>query len=274
MTTTQLNKLVMYLALRSYIEKPQFQAALNHLPAFRLAWDKFQNHLQEIRHRSRLSQELLSNAATEKKLSLREAMAAAGAKISAGLVTWAEIKGDIELARTAHLTRSTLLGGRALEAAIRADQFLLVAMKFVGKLDDYGVTQERVDDFDDLCQQFSDSIGRPRAIIDERKLANESLPGLFSQADEVLARLDRLSALVAEDYPAFVAGYQEKRQIIHVAATRSLSEEEAASKAERLAKRKAPQAPKSPQTRAANRHPAATRDALGDPAASDSALPN
>lgn len=274
MTTTHLNKLVMYLALRSYMERPQCQAALDHLPAFRKAWESFLELLPAIRQRSRLSQELLPSAATEKKLSLREAMAAAGAKISAGFVTWAEDKGDVELAQSAHLPKSTLLNGRALEAAIRADRFLLLVMKYVGKLDDYGVTQERVDDFDDLCQQFSEGIGRPRAVIGERKLANDALPGLFRQADEMLARMDRLCTLVEEEHPQFGAGYREQRRIIHVAATRALSEAEQASKAERLAKRKAAQARKAPQVQAGNRQPAPSREALGEPAATDSALPN
>jgi hypothetical protein len=59
-------------------------------------------------------------------------------------------------------------------------------------------------------------------------LANEALPWLFSDADELLARMDRLSVLVEEKFPEFVDGYRQKRRVVNSAASRTPSEEQAA----------------------------------------------
>lgn len=61
----------------------------------------------------------------------------------------------------------------------------------MNKLGDSGITEERLDDFDNVCQQISDTIGRPRAIIAERKIAN------FANAStEFLIDLDSLQTRV------------------------------------------------------------------------------
>jgi septal ring factor EnvC (AmiA/AmiB activator) len=96
----------------------------------------------------------------------------------------------------------------------------------VDHLGKYAVTQERLDRFELLCQEFSDLIGRPRAIILQRKSANRSLTELFQEADLQLSRMDRLCPSLEETHPEFVAGYREHRSIVHVNATRPLSDEE------------------------------------------------
>jgi len=89
---------------------------------------------------------------------------------------------------------------------------------------------------DDLITEFSESIGRPRAIIKARKQVRDSLPELFAKADEELGHMDRLLVLLEDDYEEFVRGFRANRKVDQVSATRALSELEKANAAVRAAK--------------------------------------
>ncbi len=244
MNRRQLNKFHMLLAVRSVVTDPDSADARAKIPKFQADSDEFVATVDQIRRQSLAKHALVTEGATETKVALREKLAAAGAKISAGLVLWAEVNGNAELAHRAHLTKTTLMAERELETVDRAKALLLLASKHVTHLKDYAVTQERLDEFARLCEAFSDHIGRPRSIILERKLATRSLAELLQKADAQLRRMDRLCPVLAETCPAFVADYRVHRCIIHVNATRALSDEELANAVQRLEAKQATEARK------------------------------
>ena len=234
MNTRLLNKLNMYLGVRRYVADPKMADARGQIEGFGEAWEEFIPVVLEIRRQAVASRDLVTGGTTETKEVIREKLAGQAAKISAGLVILAEVTGDAVLAGKAHLTKSMMMTGRELETADRADALLLLALPHVDHLAKYAVTQERLDQFEGLCQEFSELIGRPRAIILKRKTANRSLIELFQEADLHLSRMDRLCPSLEETHPAFVAGYRENRSIVQVNATRSLSDEELANAVQEL----------------------------------------
>ncbi len=221
MDTRQINKLTMFLAVRRYCDKDENQTALKAIEVFHEQYQEFLGILPSIRHQARLSMRLITGGVTESKEAVREGLAASSAKISAALSTYAEVTENLELLQGAKLTRSAVLYGRELEVADSVDNLLKLALQHAPQLERYGLSKERLDDYDDLSQQFSEAIGRPRAIIRERKMANETLIELFSTADKRLDRMDRLALILDETHPDFVAGYRESRRTIHTPATRS-----------------------------------------------------
>jgi len=228
MNTRQLNKLNMYLGVRRYVADPEMAEARGQIEGFKEAWEEFFPLVHEIRRQGVASMDLVTGGTTETKVMIREKLAGEAAKISVGLVIFAEVSGNAVLEEKAHVTKTAMLGGREVETADRADALLLLAVTHVDQLGKYAVKQERLDRFEGLCQEFSELIGRPRAIILERKTANLSLSELFQDADVQLSRMDRLCPSLEETHPAFVAGYRENRSIVHVKATRPLSDEELA----------------------------------------------
>jgi hypothetical protein len=173
----------------------------------------------------------------ENSQNLREALAKEAAAVSAALVTWAKKAGKVELAERAHLTRTTILSGRGIDAAARAEHVLEMADEHQESLQSYKITKARLTEFDDLISEYSEAVGRPRAVIQARKQVRKSLPDLFLLADEELGHMDRLLLLMDGDHEEFTSGFRDTRKMIQVPATRALSELEQANAAERAAKK-------------------------------------
>jgi hypothetical protein len=219
MRTRKQNKFAMYLAVSRCSQQPGFQRACRQVPAFRESWSAFRSVMDSILQHWQRAQ-LSTEGATESKAALRKTLATAATRISAGLVTWAEIHGNIEVARRAYVTPSTLLKGRDLIASMRAESLLTLARKHVAQLRDYGITVARLDAFEALAGQFAVAMCRPKEMIQDRKFAHTSLTRLFAEADQHLARIDRLTSLLSAKQATFVEAYRASRRIIQLPATR------------------------------------------------------
>jgi hypothetical protein len=223
MTSRQLNKLGMFLAVRSHCALPSHAEAVAAVPAFAEQLAALDDTVSRIRHLARLSLRLLPGGITGGKAELRDSLADAAARLSAALVTWADVRGDRPLLHAARLSRSAVLGGRELEAADRVDNLLALARAHAADLVPYGISGEQLDDLDDLLQSFSETIGRPRHVIREGAVARRSLADLFATADLHLARLDRLATVLEPSHPAFVAAYRAHRRVVNLAASREVA---------------------------------------------------
>jgi len=240
MKTRDTNKLLMFLAVNDHCVLPENSDAVAKLPGFALAAGRFESAVEDLQDCFSLSFQLSSNASAETKALCLEALAREAAKLSGGLVTWAKIHQDFELAERVHFARSTILNAREIQAAEWVEGLVLAASKSVAAhpqaLADYGVTPDLIDQVAALLDRFNQAIGRPRSIINSRKRANESIPRAIALADEELGHMDRLAPLLEAHHPDFVATYRDCRKIVHFAATRSLSETEKANAEFRAAK--------------------------------------
>jgi hypothetical protein len=106
-------------------------------------------------------------------------------------VAFAKNRPDENLAQKAHITKTMIASGRNVDAADRVESLLTLTQDLLPELGGYGVTEARLEQINSLNQSFSDLIGRPRAIIGERKRVNASLPDLFDDADFHLEQMDR-----------------------------------------------------------------------------------
>jgi len=230
------NKLVMFLALATYCADPKNRDAVAHLAPFLESWKAFRSLVNRLRKRSTSILKLNPTGSTENSLALRQAIAKRAAALSAAIVTWARKAGNSELAEQAHVTKSMLLNGRAIDAVERVEHLVVLADEHVEALEAYKITKTTVTALDDLITEFSETIGRPRAIIKARKQVRKTLPDLFAQADVELGHMDRLLVLLEDDFEEFVKGYRASRKIDQVPASRALSEVERANAAVRAAK--------------------------------------
>ena len=223
MQTRSINKFVMFIAVQKHCNHAKFEEAIAHLPAFEDHWLGFDNAVDAIRLQEQSLLGLNSVGATENKSILREELAEKAAGLSAAVVAYAKGKRDEELAVTAHVTKTLILGGRDIEATITVNHLLTLTESLLPELGRYGVTEARVNQLRDRNIAFAELVGRPIAIIGRRKEINDTLPDLFAEADSHLEQLDRISESLEEAYPEFVTGYRTSRKIHHVAASRSLS---------------------------------------------------
>jgi len=242
MLTRQINKLVMYLSMRNFCSEPKFANAIAKLPVFAEHTTEFLDTANVIRLRRQAVLDLNPAGLTVNKEALREQLAEQTASLSACVVAFAKNRSDEHLAQKAHLTKTTISSGRNVDAADRVENLLALTQELLPQLGGYGVTAERLEQINALNQSFSDLVGRPRAVIGERKRVNASLPDLFEEADFHLEQMDRLSSTLEQTHPDFVTGFRVHRKVHHVAASRSLSPEEQASAEARDARRALKQA--------------------------------
>jgi len=210
----------MFRSVELLTSDPKHAAAVQAVPRFARATQKFLLILPQIQRTSASARALNTEGITESIEMIRENLANLAVTISCGLVAYADETGNVELAASGHVTRSDIAYGRSLDAAEIADHLLAAALARAGELTESGITQPLLVEFDDLIQDYSDRIGRPRATITERKTIRASLPDLFDAADRHLAQMDRLAEVLKHTFPAFVAEYQNKRRIVHVPGTR------------------------------------------------------
>jgi len=224
METRQINKVEMYAEVVATCLLPEHADAVREIPGFDDDATSFQDLQPQIRDLMETSLLLDSSGATLGKDALRNRLAEAAAKVSAALVNVAERLGDTVLAQQAYVTKSQLLAGRGTEASIRVDRLIeLASAQLESRKDElarYRLTEDRLDALERHNQQFATSIGHPRRVIRERKIANQTLPDLLRQADAILTRMDRMSSTLEETHPDFVRAYLASRQIIRTAATR------------------------------------------------------
>ena len=242
MLTRQINKLVMYLSMRNFCSDPKFANAIAKLPVFAEHTTEFLDTANVIRLRRQAVLDLNPAGLTVNKEALREQLAEQTASLSACVVAFAKNRSDEHLAQKAHLTKTTISSGRNVDAADRVENLLALTQELLPQLGGYGVTAERLEQINALNQSFSDLVGRPRAVIGERKRVNASLPDLFEDADFHLEQMDRLSSTLEQTHPDFVSGFRVHRKVHHVAASRSLSREEQANAEARDARRALKQA--------------------------------
>jgi len=232
----------MYLSVRKFCSDPKFADAIATLPVFAEHCTEFQDAANVIRLRRQAVLDLNPAGLTENMDALREELAEKAASLSACIVAFAKNRSDEHLAQKAHLTKTMIASGRVVDAADRVESFLTLTQEFLPDLGGYGVTAARLEQINALNQLFSDLIGRPRAVIGERRRVNASLPDLFADADFHLEQMDRLSSTLEQTHPDFVSGFRVHRKVHHVAASRSLSPEEQASAEARDARRALKQA--------------------------------
>jgi hypothetical protein len=235
MDTRQINQVLMFARVEDYCETPEHQTIIRSFEGLEEDYDQFRALMSPLREESGVALSLTSSGVSEDKAQVRERMADRAAKVSAALLNVAGKIGDQVLASNARLSKSDVLNGREIEAAAKVDALLKLAVPHGPALAKYAVTEAVVNELDALAERFSKAIGRPRAVILERKRANQNLPQLIAQATESLVRIDRTLTVLEETHKDFVRGYRNSRRIVNTAATRSLSDEELANAEQRQA---------------------------------------
>jgi hypothetical protein len=139
--------------------------------------------------------------------------------------SFANFTGDTELARQLNFAPSTLRGLPDLDCRERCQALLELVSAAVlrAKLTDYGLTDAILETADDMIDEFSDLIGKPRQLVIQRKGATGQIEAIFV---EVRAFLDGVLDSFMRQYglpvqtpeglarQALYADYQSARKIV------------------------------------------------------------
>ncbi|GGX07458.1 hypothetical protein [Aquimarina muelleri] len=81
-------------------------------------------------------------------------------------------------------------------------------------MQEYGATQEEIEDVKILANNFLEKRQKPRAFQIASKVATLSLDDQFKEITQILKRLDRLMKRFKSSHPTFYIGYNSSRLVV------------------------------------------------------------
>ncbi|RAK63822.1 hypothetical protein [Hymenobacter edaphi] len=152
---------------------------------------------------------------TAAKTDRRELLATSAGEIAGDLYAYATDQQDRSLQAAANHSYGTLARLRATALTDVAQHLLDLATKHAQPLEEYGLTQERLQELQDVLTAFNGSKNDPRQQISEGKAARLAIKAKFSDLATLLEdRLDRSLRKYARSHPAFYQRIQAARLII------------------------------------------------------------
>lgn len=183
-------------------------------PGFVAGYDAFKIIFGNINTQAQ-KQETGPQGATASKEAGWNVMANTGNSIRSKVQNYASVAGNEELFVNVNFSFSKLRKTRANRAIERARIILEQATGVIANLGDYGVTQQNLDDFEDIIEIFEGLAGGPKRVISERKSATDILKRtLFKECEKVLNdQLDKAMENFKESAPQFYADYFNARRL-------------------------------------------------------------
>lgn len=94
----------------------------------------------------------------------------------------------------------------------KVEQVLQAAQLRSAELTNYGIQSEHLSELESLLQAYSEKVGAPRRMINERRNATQTLEACFKKADFLLKQLDNL--LLQYQDKAFYTTYKIARKVV------------------------------------------------------------
>ncbi|GAB3831203.1 hypothetical protein [Hymenobacter jeollabukensis] len=156
-----------------------------------------------------------SKPATAAKTARRDLLCTAAAEVAGDLYAYAIDQQDRALQAAANQNYSGLYELRATALTDTAQHLLDLATEHARPLEEYGLTQERLQELQDALTAFGGSKNDPRQQISEGKATRLAIKDKFSQLAALLEdRLDRSLRKYARSHPEFYQRIQAARLII------------------------------------------------------------
>ncbi len=209
MNYLQDNKLSMYLAVQK-----NCQANAPHWSTNPIAAQTFADLEQCI---AGIQQGLRQQARSTTGVSLdkagtRQTMTRKAYAIAQALVTYGHLVNNQELVHLVEHKPSVWDRYPANLAKEKVEQVLQAARLHSAELTNYGIQADHLTELESLLQAYSEKVGAPRRMINERRDATLTLGACFKKADFLLQQLDNL-LLLHQDKP-FYSTYKIARQVV------------------------------------------------------------
>nr|WP_319399940.1 hypothetical protein [uncultured Carboxylicivirga sp.] len=152
----------------------------------------------------------------QNKALLKRAIAEKADILNDQIEIYASLNGDSTLEAKMSDSMSDLLELRNQEFILKVDDVVLEAENNLAPLTtDYGVTQVQVDDLKGDADTFRSLNGMPRKYQIESVVRTQDLKELFTQANQLLIKMDKLMKIFKNRNTSFYNGYVAARNIIN-----------------------------------------------------------
>jgi len=215
MTTTQVNKLNMYLAVRNFII--QNEAVANVIPKLTSVYAVLERTITQIQSIGEQQKDVKTGFAKDKKR-LREALIAIASDNSRKLAAVAKFTRNETLMDKVRFTLTELR--RMTDVALK-DYAMILYEKVESNLDklaEYENSPETQKAFMEVITAYNASLSTPRSGIAEKRQATQKLVVLFEEADTIIEEMDFAVGAVQSKNPDFVNGYKTVRKLVDTSA--------------------------------------------------------
>lgn len=213
MTSVQEAKLNMFNAVIAYCDEST--AITASLPAFATDLAAFKSSVENIDETAQLEAQVISGIAIN-KADLKDGLCNSAETLAAALFAYATAEDNVILQQKANYSMSDFQRLKDDELVIITQNLHDVAVPIVASLENYGVTVGTLADFEDLIEDYNDSVSAPRNAAALRKTYVAQLKTLFKVSDDFLKdRLDKLAIHFKQSQPEFYFTYKNNRRIIN-----------------------------------------------------------
>jgi hypothetical protein len=205
-------RLEMYERLAAYFSENA--AAVDTVPAFRAAVDRFNGHLTALK--AVYDEEVAgSQGATRTKREQREALCDNLASLCATVSAYADETDNSTLQTAMDVQSYELRELRSTELVQQARHLMAIIAPHTAALAPYAILPADITAMETAINDFELLKEEPRTVISERKDAGTATDTLFEAVDrEVEARLDKMIGRYEITSPSFVVGYNTRRIIV------------------------------------------------------------
>ncbi len=214
MNIRQINKFRSYVGVESACKryKPVWNAAA--VPEFGLAVTDLSERIVIIRGLGQRQEDPTTGIAAM-KLHCRKQVCTTGAIIAGAVHSWATKTNQLDIAQKADWSYSDLFAGRETASADRCQNVHKLAKENLSSLAKFGVTADKLEEFQEQVDAYLGCIGKPREAITTTRTVTQQLATEFAAVDKLLEKtLDKLVLQFQESAPDFFNDYQNARFIV------------------------------------------------------------
>lgn len=213
MKNAQENKLSMYEAVSEVLDKNN--TLVSSLQGLVIAKSAMVNKTLEIRQLNMI-QLLTTKGKTQSKRMRKQLLADTSYGLAAAVQAYAAATEDTDLYALVNFTRTALRTQEDEELEQVCQVIHDKANGVLANLGDYGVDAVDLLNLQGLITAWSTQSQAPRLAISERKMATQTLPTLFKEADDILKkRMDKLMEKFRVSNRDFYDTYRYVRKIIN-----------------------------------------------------------
>jgi len=211
MTTKQLSKLNMFIAVRNFVLSKEPIAG--QIPNFISFFGILQTQISAIQSLSKLQGEDKTGITIDKNV-LKKNLITITADNSRRITAYAKFAGNFTLLKEAQAYESKLSTVSGAALINFAQSVFDKATANLDKLADYGVTAETQKEFNNIIIAYNSALATPRnsraAVRNITKMLNEA----FTAADEAVKNMDYAVGIIKLKQPEFYNEYKTNRIIV------------------------------------------------------------
>ena len=212
MNSTQENKMSMYLTVQKVTNyhKNEWESH----SAFVTLFSNFENQIGLIRE-TRLVQEGQITGVTKDKAQAQYNAIEKGLQVSTAVFAFASVIGNNKLKDRVSYSPTEFRRCRDTILIDRLTVIIEAAKQNIAELENYGLMQEDIDEYQAIIDTYTEKVEEPRQAITNRSRSTKELKDLFIDADRIMKeQLDKLMPQFKTDSKIFWQQYQNARLII------------------------------------------------------------